>query len=91
MTIVAAGILFRAPTGRILLLRRTDGEGWAFPGGAKKEHETIEQCAVRLSPWAHGQPGATGFPAHGHTDSREPPDFHIFLLYLAMGIRTREG
>ena len=44
---VAAGILFKAPTGRVLFMRRTDGEGWAFPGGGKKDHETIEQCAVR--------------------------------------------
>jgi hypothetical protein len=45
--IVAAGILFKAPTGRVLFCRRTDGEGWAFPGGVKKDHETIEQCAIR--------------------------------------------
>jgi 8-oxo-dGTP pyrophosphatase MutT (NUDIX family) len=45
--IVAAGILFRSPNGRVLFCRRTDGAGWAFPGGVKKDHETIEQCAVR--------------------------------------------
>jgi len=45
--IVAAGIIFEDPNGKILLCRRTDGEGWAFPGGAKKEHETVEQCAIR--------------------------------------------
>ncbi len=44
---VAAGILFRSPGGRILLCRRTDGLGWAFPGGGQKEGETIESCAVR--------------------------------------------
>jgi len=44
---IAAGILFRSPNGRVLFMRRTDGEGWAFPGGGKKEHESIEQCAVR--------------------------------------------
>ena len=44
---VAAGILFRSPIGRVLFCRRTDGEGWAFPGGVKKDHETIEQCAIR--------------------------------------------
>jgi 8-oxo-dGTP pyrophosphatase MutT (NUDIX family) len=44
---LCAGILFRAPNGRVLFLRRIDGEGWAFPGGQKKEHETLEQCAVR--------------------------------------------
>jgi 8-oxo-dGTP pyrophosphatase MutT (NUDIX family) len=45
--IVAGGIVFEDPNGKILLMRRTDGEGWAFPGGVKKEHETIEQCAIR--------------------------------------------
>jgi 8-oxo-dGTP pyrophosphatase MutT (NUDIX family) len=44
---IAAGILFRSPNGRVLFCRRTDGEGWAFPGGVKKDHETIEQCAIR--------------------------------------------
>jgi 8-oxo-dGTP pyrophosphatase MutT (NUDIX family) len=44
---IAAGMLFKAPSGRILLMHRTDGRGWAFPGGGKKEHETHEQCAVR--------------------------------------------
>jgi len=47
MTEVAAGILFRAPTGRVLFCHRTDGRGWAFPGGGKKDHETLEQCAAR--------------------------------------------
>jgi 8-oxo-dGTP pyrophosphatase MutT (NUDIX family) len=44
---VAAGILFKANTGRILLCRRTDGLGWAFPGGVQKEGETLTGCAVR--------------------------------------------
>jgi hypothetical protein len=44
---VAAGILFKSPNGRILLCRRTDGLGWAFPGGVQKDGETIESCAVR--------------------------------------------
>ena len=44
---VAAGILFKSPNGRILLCRRTDGLGWAFPGGVQKDGETIELCAIR--------------------------------------------
>jgi len=44
---IAAGILFRSPNGRVLFCRRTDGGGWAFPGGQKKDHESLEQCAVR--------------------------------------------
>ena len=44
---VAAGILFRSPNGNCLFCRRTDGLGWCIPGGVKKDHETIESCAVR--------------------------------------------
>src|SRR5262245_14580405 len=44
---VAAGILFKAQSGRILLCRRTDGLGWCTPGGVQKEGETIESCACR--------------------------------------------
>jgi 8-oxo-dGTP pyrophosphatase MutT (NUDIX family) len=44
---VASGILFKAQTGRILLCRRTDGLGWAFPGGVQKDGESLETCAVR--------------------------------------------
>jgi 8-oxo-dGTP pyrophosphatase MutT (NUDIX family) len=43
----AAGILFKSPNGNVLFCRRTDGLGWAFPGGVQKPHETIESCAVR--------------------------------------------
>jgi 8-oxo-dGTP pyrophosphatase MutT (NUDIX family) len=44
---VAAGILFKAQSGRVLFCRRTDGLGWAFPGGVQKDGETIEGCALR--------------------------------------------
>jgi hypothetical protein len=44
---VAAGILFKSPNGNVLFCRRTDGLGWAFPGGVLKPPETIESCAVR--------------------------------------------
>ena len=33
--------------GVFLMLRRTDGEGWAFPGGTLKDGETPEQAAWR--------------------------------------------
>ena len=29
------------------MLERVDGAGWAFPGGRRKEGESIEQCAYR--------------------------------------------
>lgn len=44
---VAAGILFKSQNGRVLFCRRTDGLGWAFPGGVQKDGETIEGCAIR--------------------------------------------
>jgi len=43
----AAGMMLRSPAGRILFMRRTDGQGWAFPGGHKKDGETIHHCAIR--------------------------------------------
>jgi 8-oxo-dGTP pyrophosphatase MutT (NUDIX family) len=43
----AAGCIIRAPSGRILMMRRTDGEGWAFAGGTMKDGETAEQAAWR--------------------------------------------
>ena len=43
----AAGVLFRAPSGRVLLTFRTDGQGWAFPGGRVEENETPEAAARR--------------------------------------------
>ena len=43
----AAGVIARSPQGRVLLCNRTDGEGWAWPGGGLKPGETPEQCAWR--------------------------------------------
>lgn len=43
----AAGIIFRDPEARILLLNRTDGTGWAYPGGGIEPSETPQQAATR--------------------------------------------
>lgn len=43
----AAGILYVAPTGHVLLVRRTDGQGWAFPGGGIEDGESAENAARR--------------------------------------------
>lgn len=49
--IQAAGILFKAPTGRVLLLQRSSegdhpGE-WCTPGGKIEDGETAQQAAFR--------------------------------------------
>lgn len=41
-----AGVMFRCGP-RILLLARSDGQGWAFPGGGIEPGETPEQAARR--------------------------------------------
>jgi 8-oxo-dGTP pyrophosphatase MutT (NUDIX family) len=43
----AAGIIFRSPDGRVLLLRRVPEGTWDYPGGKCKDGETVEQAAVR--------------------------------------------
>lgn len=43
----AAGICFIDEKGKILLLRRTDGAGWAFPAGMAEGGENPEQTARR--------------------------------------------
>lgn len=43
----AAGCICKAPSGRVLLMHRTDGEGWAWPGGGLKDGETAEKAAWR--------------------------------------------
>lgn len=49
--ILAAGILFQLPDGRVLLLQRSDvgdhGGEWATPGGKIEDGESAEQAAVR--------------------------------------------
>jgi len=44
----AAGIAFTdIAVGTYLLLHRTDGQGWAFPGGHVEDGETDEEAAIR--------------------------------------------
>lgn len=43
----AAGVMFHTSDGRILLCRRMDGMGWAFPAGRIEHGETAEECARR--------------------------------------------
>ncbi len=46
-TVRAAGVLLVDPDGQVLLARRRDGQGWAFPGGHIEAGETPEQAARR--------------------------------------------
>lgn len=46
VTAYAAGIIFRT-CGRIFLCKRSDGTGWAFPGGGIEPGETSEGAARR--------------------------------------------
>jgi 8-oxo-dGTP pyrophosphatase MutT (NUDIX family) len=43
----AAGIMFLDPDDKALFLHRTDGQGWAWPGGGVEPPEGLEQGAVR--------------------------------------------
>lgn len=61
-TILAAGVMFREPRGRILLLHRTDGEGWAFPAGGVDPGEDIEGAARREASEETGW--SAGLPLH---------------------------
>lgn len=47
MTEHAAGVIAKSPFGRILMVRRTDGQGWAFPGGGMHDGESEQTCATR--------------------------------------------
>jgi 8-oxo-dGTP pyrophosphatase MutT (NUDIX family) len=43
----AAGVIYRTPDDLVLLVHRTDGLGWAFPGGSIEPNETAEAAARR--------------------------------------------
>lgn len=43
----AAGVILTRPDGKVLLLQRSDGSGWCFPGGKTEPGETAQAAAVR--------------------------------------------
>jgi len=43
----AAGVLLVTTAGQALFMRRSDGQGWALPGGGLEDGETAEQAARR--------------------------------------------
>ncbi|WP_082772264.1 NUDIX hydrolase [Actinoplanes sp. TFC3] len=45
--VVAVAVVVRDETERVLLIRRSDNNFWALPGGAQELGETVSQAAVR--------------------------------------------
>jgi 8-oxo-dGTP pyrophosphatase MutT (NUDIX family) len=45
--ILAAGVMIRAASGRVLLMKRSDTGLWAFPGGHIEDGETADKAAWR--------------------------------------------
>jgi 8-oxo-dGTP pyrophosphatase MutT (NUDIX family) len=45
--ILAAGVMIRASSGRVLLMKRSDTGLWAFPGGHIEDGETADKAAWR--------------------------------------------
>jgi 8-oxo-dGTP pyrophosphatase MutT (NUDIX family) len=43
----AAEVIARSPSGRVLMMNRTDGQGWGGPRGAIEEGETPDEAARR--------------------------------------------
>jgi len=43
----AVSVVVARDDGAILLIRRTDNENWALPGGAIELHESVRQAAIR--------------------------------------------
>lgn len=90
----AAGVVFVAPDGDILLLRRSNAETnfaghWALPGGKGEEGESPEDTAVReageeIAGMPEGGEAEGGFDAMlKPLDARETPNgmtFHTFAL-----------
>jgi|HubBroStandDraft_4_1064222.scaffolds.fasta_scaffold00159_5 8-oxo-dGTP pyrophosphatase MutT (NUDIX family) len=78
----AAGVLFVAEDGHVLLMHRTDGSGWAFPGGGIEAGENPEQAARRevLE--------ETGFDYSGalHLHTRRIDDAADFTTFIAVGV-----
>lgn len=43
----AAGVILTRPDGKVLLLQRSDGSGWCFPGGKTEPGEAAQVAAIR--------------------------------------------
>jgi ADP-ribose pyrophosphatase YjhB (NUDIX family) len=83
---IAAGIVFVAPDGDVLLLKRAGVEGkdnfvghWALPGGTAESGETAQQCADREAGEEMGiAPGGARTLLH-EVDTPNGMRFHTFV------------
>ena len=78
----AAGVICRCPaTGKILMVKRTDGQGWAFPGGRIEEGESPETCAMRefLEETGFRLGRITPLMRRTKDDGQGPVDFSTFV------------
>lgn len=83
---LAAGITFRTFAGRMLLLHRTDGEGWAWPGGGVEPGETPEGAARREAGEETGW--SAGAPLQGpHVQRWRNVCFHTFTVHVPIAFR----
>lgn len=85
--ITASGILFQAPSGKVLFLQRGPGGDfpatWAFPGGTQEEGETLADCAIRETEEETGyKVEALPFPLMRRI-SDEGVDFTTYLVKAA--------
>ena len=81
----AAGVLFRDPDGKVLLMHRTDGQGWAFPGGGIEKGERPEQAARRevREETGHDHDGGLSPFMHSNGDV----EFTTYLAHASDGFK----
>jgi 8-oxo-dGTP pyrophosphatase MutT (NUDIX family) len=74
----AAGIIFKTPTGEMLLMKRSDTGEWSIPAGMLEENETPRHAAHRESAEETGNPGNhSAFKVHSRT--RNGLRFHTYV------------
>lgn len=100
-TVGGAGAWVRDDDGRALVVRQTDGEGWAEPGGKQEPGESLEAAAHRE---AREEAGVgvelvgvvrAQVARHTCTDAERPPLYRLVVVFDARHAdgkpRPREG